>query len=70
MTEIEKLDALGRRKGIVIYAVHQSNSGWGVQWAESGGADWRQRLVVYSYYPTITEAVTAETQRLEQWQPE
>lgn len=64
MTEIEKLDVLGRQKGIVIYAIHQCNSGWGTQWAEGNGPDWRERLAVYGYYPTVTEMVAAEIERL------
>jgi hypothetical protein len=68
LTEIEKLDALGREYGFVIYAVHQANAGWGCQWyepdVEEYGDNWRQRLVVYGYYPTITEMVEAEKQRL------
>lgn len=77
LTEIEKLDALGREHGFVIYAVHQANAGWGCQWYEGGdygvsspvtgrvGLEWRQRLVVYGYYPTIAEMVEQETKRLE-----
>ena len=69
LTEIEKLDALGREYGCVIYSIHQANAGWGCQWYENPDnsplvPDWRNRIVVYGYYPTITEMVEAETKRL------
>lgn len=70
MNDIEKLDALGREYGFVIYYVHQCNAGWGVQWYEGGatfdvrGVDWQRHLHVYNYYPTIAEMVKAETDRV------
>jgi hypothetical protein len=74
LTEIEKLDALGREYGCVIYSVHQCQAGWGVQWYEGDDPEcpeaarpydgWRQRLVTYAYYPTITQMVEAEKRRL------
>ena len=72
LTEIEKLDALGREYGFVIYAVHQAKAGWGCQWweptahfwDESLDENWRRHLVVYNYYSTITEIVEAEKKRL------
>lgn len=70
MHDIEQLDALGRSKGLVIYAIHQANAGWGVQWYEGGSPlnpDWRNRISVYAYYPTIAGMVAAETKRVRDW---
>lgn len=77
MNDIEKLDALGREYGIVIYNVHQCNAGWGVMWYEGDaqtppisrdmGSEWRKHLHVYTYYPTIGEMVKAETDRVHAW---
>ena len=69
MNDIEKLDALGREQGFVIYSVHQCNAGWGTQWYEGEpnpaiNSEWRRKIVVYKYYPTITEMVKAETERI------
>lgn len=74
MHDIEILDAIGREKGLVIYAIHQANAGWGCQWFEWNGEElwgsgvpnskWRQRLSVYGYYPTIAEMIEAETERV------
>lgn len=70
LTEIEKLDAIGREKGLVIYSVHQCRAGWGVQWYDENagspnyGETWRANLSVYGYYPTIIEMIEAEKQRL------
>lgn len=70
MNDIEKLDALGREYGLVIYAIHQARAGWGCQWYD-GIADltatpneWQKHLSVYGYYPTIAEMVKAETERI------
>lgn len=76
MYTIEELDELGRSKGLVIYAIHQANAGWGCQWYEWNSAElwgdgtpdpgWRKRLVVYNYYPTVAEMIEGETERLKQ----
>lgn len=68
LTEIEKLDALGRECGCVIYSIHQAAAGWGCQWYEHADkplpADWNRGIHVYNYYPTITEMIEAEKVRL------
>lgn len=77
MHDIERLDALGRGKGLVIYAIHQANAGWGCQWYEpisqqfwdeTLDENWRRRLVVYNYYPTVSEMIEAETKRVSDWE--
>lgn len=71
MHDIEILDAQGREKGRVIYSIHQCRAGWGVQWYEGGnpvGTEWRTKISVYSYYPTISEMIEAETERVAHWE--
>ena len=73
ISDIEKLDALGREKGLVIYSIHQANAGWGCQWyVGSKGQtavepEWRTKIVVHQYYPTIAEMIEAETKRVNEW---
>ena len=75
ISEIEKLDALGREKGLVIYNIHQCNAGWGVCWYEGGPIEsrstiWKDKLRTYQYYPTVAEMVEAETKRVNKWSPD
>lgn len=72
LSDIEKLDALGREKGLVIHSIHQANAGWCCQWCVPTGdygdetldRNWWHQLTVYGYYPTITDMVEAETSRI------
>lgn len=64
LSEIEKLDALAQERGITIYNICHRNAGWGVQWLEIEGPNWKNGLVVYNYYPTIAEMIAVETARL------
>lgn len=65
---IDELESLGNIKGSTIYNICHRNAGWAIQWHElprqGKDEDWHKGLVIYRYYPTLSECVNGEFVRL------
>ncbi len=71
---LEEVQDLGIARGATLHNILHRNAGWGLHWYESERDEWRtddrpsdnfeSALVVYTYKPTLREAVEAEIQRL------
>ncbi len=68
MDDIEKLESIANEKVATIYNICHRNAGWAVQWHEEKrqglSENWKDGLVIYRYYPSLKEAIKAETERL------
>jgi hypothetical protein len=65
---LEDLEELANKSFKTIYNICHRNAGWGIQWHEAGrqgtSSDFKDGLVIYQYYPSIPDMISAEYIRL------
>lgn len=61
---IDDLRELAESKQQILYNLCFRNAGVGFQWCDGNKDNWEKALYIMNYYPTIEEAIDAETERL------
>jgi hypothetical protein len=66
--KLAQLQGLAEQNGAILHAICFRDGQVGIQWREDArAADWPYEpgLVVYGYYPTLTDAIEGEIERLQ-----